>query len=116
MFFYERVLASTAPAFDLLFSGNRIAHIGKHFAMHQTGYVVACSEATDLLGLVFLHPSFQIVGHADIDRARGAAENVDPKLLHNFYDQIAAVTAFPRNDKLSLFSLSTHYRVAVAKQ
>ena len=66
-----------SPAFNLLFSGYGVFYQAVFFLIDKSIDLVFLSEAGNFGELVFLDPSFQIVGHSCIESARFACEDVN---------------------------------------
>src|SRR5919199_3661930 len=73
---------SSEPAFELLFASNGSENMRDDFEVHQLRNVVFAGETWHQFMLVLVDASFQVIGHADIQRSRVISHNVDVELVH----------------------------------
>ncbi len=80
LFFDQRSLPITAPAFEFLFAGNRLKMIVEYFKINQLIDAIPSGEPGNDLRLVFGDTTNQVIRHADIKSAlRLAGEDVNVK-------------------------------------
>ena len=67
----------SAPAFELLFAVDCFVYVVEGFVVDQAVATILLAEALSQVVFVFVGAAAQIVGHADVDDARLAGDDVD---------------------------------------
>ena len=67
----------TAPAFELLFTGDGVANVGEGLEINEFGRVVLRAEAGEELLFVLRDAGFEIAGDAGVEDAGGAGHDID---------------------------------------
>jgi hypothetical protein len=65
------------PSFDLRFAFNRVDDVLMEFDVHETRTAVPLRETFFLFQTMLFDPSFDIVRHADVERAALARHDID---------------------------------------
>jgi hypothetical protein len=73
----RKTFFSAAPAFELLFAGDGVAHIRKRLEVDELDSVVLCAEAGEVLLPVLQDAEFEMAGDAGVEDARGASHDID---------------------------------------
>ena len=76
-------LLLSSPAFQLLFTINRIAHVIEAFVVNQPSAMILAGKPFELAALVLQNSPVDIVGHSNVKSPGLAIDDIDPILLYD---------------------------------